>query len=144
MKNVKSQLKTIAKSLDTLSKKVERITQQVENFQASKPAPVKKAAVKKKAPAKKAVAKKKAPAKKAVAKEKAPAKKTATRAKAPAKQMTILETVFNAIKRTKKGITIPKIKEKTRLDSKVLSNALFKLTQRGIIEATSRGVYVKK
>ncbi len=133
MKKVKSQLKTIAKSLDTLSKKVERITQQVEKIQATKPAPVKKAAAKKKAPVKKTVAKKKAPAKKAKPKK-----------KAPAKQTTILETVFDAIKRTKKGITIPKIKEKTRLDSKQLSNALFKLTQRGVIEAKSRGVYVKK
>ncbi len=133
MKKVKSQLKTIAKSLDTLSKKVERITQQVEKIQATKPAPVKKAAAKKKAPVKKTVATKKAPAKKATPKK-----------KAPAKQTTILETVFDAIKRTKKGITIPKIKEKTRLDSKQLSNALFKLTQRGVIEAKSRGVYVKK
>jgi predicted Rossmann fold nucleotide-binding protein DprA/Smf involved in DNA uptake len=133
MKKIKNQLKTIAKTLDSLSKQVERITKQVDKIQASTPSP-----------SKKTVAKKKAPMKRAVAKKKAVAKKAAPRKKAPAKQMTILETVFNAIKRTKKGITIPKIKEKTSLDSKQLSNALFKLTQRGIIEAKSRGVYVKK
>ncbi len=122
MKRVTGQLKSIAKTLGTLAKKVETITKQVEQAQAVKPAPVKKAAAKKTVPVKKA-----------------PAKKTAS-----SKQTTVLETVFNAIKRTKKGITIPKIKEKTGLESKQLSNALFKLTQKGLIETKSRGVYIKK
>jgi hypothetical protein len=36
------------------------------------------------------------------------------------------------------------LKEKTDLTPKQLSNALYKLTKQGKIEAISRGLYVKK
>ena len=124
MKKLKAQLNTLAKSLATLSKKVETITKQVDKLQPPKAAPAKK----KKASVKKAPAKKAAPVKKA----------------APAKQVTVLDTVFNAIKRTKKGVTVARLKEKTDLNAKQLSNALYKLSKKGKIVAKSRGLYVKK
>jgi len=128
MKKLKVQLNTVSKSLATLSK-------QVDKLKAPKAAPAKK----KKAPAKKAVAKRKAPARKAVAKKKAPAKKVAAKKKA-----TVLDTVFGAIKRARKGITVAALKEKTKLNPRQLSNALYKLSNKGMIAAKSRGLYVKK
>ncbi len=127
MKKIKAQLKTLSKSLSTLSKQVEKITNQVDKLQASQKA----------VPAKKTVAKKKA-AKKTVA------KKVAAKKAAPAKQETMLDAVFNAIKRTKKGVTVAQLREKTKLDSRQLSNALYKLTKKGAIQTKSRGLYVKK
>ena len=127
MKKIKAQLKTLSKSLATISKQVEKITNQVDKLQAPKKA----------APVKKAVAKKK------VAKKKV-AKKAAAKKPAPAKQVTMLDAVFDIIKRTKKGVTVTQLREKTKLDSRQLSNALYKLTKKGAIQTKSRGLYVKK
>ena len=128
MKKLKVQLNTVSKSLATLSKQVDKITKQLDKLKVPKAAPAKKAVAKKKAPAKKAVAKKKAPAKKVAAKKKA----------------TVLDTVFGAIKRARKGITVAALKEKTKLNPRQLSNALYKLSNKGMIAAKSRGLYVKK
>ncbi len=127
MKKIKAQLNTLSKSLVSLSKKVEKITDQVDKLQAPK----------------KAVTAKKTVAKKKVAKKKV-AKKAAAKKAAPAKQVTMLDTVFDAIIRTKKGVTVAQLREKTKLDSRQLSNALYKLTKKGVIETKSRGLYVKK
>ena len=127
MKKIKAQLKTLSKSLAALSKKVEKITDQVDKLKAPKKA----------VPAKKTVAKKK------VAKKKV-AKKAAAKKAAPAKQVTMLDAVFDVIKRTKKGVTVAQLREKTKLDSRQLSNALYKLTKKGAIQTKSRGLYVKK
>jgi hypothetical protein len=158
MKKLKDQLKSISRSLSTLSKQVDKALKEVDTLKPAKAAPVrkkkvaaKKTVAKRKAPAKKAAPRKKAPvrkkkvaAKKTVAKRKAPAKKAAPRKKAPARQITLLDTVFNAIKRTKKGVTIAKLKEKTKLDPRQLSNALYKLSNKGVIVAKARGLYAKK
>ena len=127
MKKIKAQLKTLSKSLAALSKKVEKITDQVDKLKAPKKA----------VPAKKTVAKKK------VAKKKV-AKKAAAKKAAPAKQVTMLDAVFDVIKRTKKGVTVTQLREKNKLDSRQLSNALYKLTKKGAIQTKSRGLYVKK
>jgi predicted Rossmann fold nucleotide-binding protein DprA/Smf involved in DNA uptake len=132
MKKIKAQLKTLSKSLAAISKQVEKITNQVDKLQAPKKA----------APAKKAVAKKKA-AKKKIVKKKA-VKKAAAKKAAPAKQVTMLDAVYDVIKRTKKGVTVTQLREKTKLDSRQLSNALYKLTKKGVIQTKARGLYVKK
>jgi len=143
MKKIKAQLKTLSKSLATISKQVEKITDQVDKLKApQKTAPAKKTVAKKKI-AKKVAAKKAAPAKKTVAKKKV-VKKAAAKKAAPAKQVTMLDTVFDTIKRTKKGVTVSQLREKTKLDSRQLSNALYKLTKKGVIQTKSRGLYVKK
>ncbi len=126
MKKVQSQLKSIAKSLSALSKQIDSVSKQLGNAQ-----PAKKASPKKKAPKK--VAAKKVVAKKAVAKKAAPAKKK-----------NVLDTVLGVIKRSRKGVGIAALKEKTSLDSRQLSNALYKLAKRGVIASESRGIYIKK
>ena len=131
MKKLQDQLKSIAKSLTSLSKQVEKISKQ-----ASKLAPPKQ--TKKKKPAvKKRVAKKKM-AKKTVAKKAKAVKKKV------APQKSVLDTVLSVIKRSRKGIAVAAIKEKTGLGPRQLSNSIYKLSKRGVIVAKSRGLYVKK
>jgi hypothetical protein len=137
MQKLETQLKTVSKNLVNLSKQVDKITTQVEKLKAAK-APAKKAAPKKAAP-------KKAAAKKAAPKKAAPKKAAAK--KAPAKKAdggsTVLDQVFEVIKRSRNGATIAALKSKTQLESRQLSNALYKLSKKGKIKAKSRGVYIK-
>ena len=79
------------------------------------------------------------------AKKTAPAKKKSGAGKAaPAGGKTVLDAVFDVIKRTKKGVTVAQLKQKTNLDARQLSNALYKLSKKGQVYAKSRGLYVKK
>ncbi len=117
MKNLQSQLKTVSRSLAALSKQVEKLSSQV-----AKPKAVKKAAAKRPAAAKKVAAKK----------------------VAPAGGKTVLDTVLDVIKRSKKGVTVAQLKTKTQLDARQLSNALYKLSKKGMVTAPSRGLYLKK
>ena len=121
MKKLQDQLKEVSKALVKLTKQVEKIAAQAKKL--DKP---KKAA---------------APKKKAV-KKSAPAKKKA--APAAAKGGTVLDTVYDVIRRSRNGATIAKLKEKTSLNPRQLSNALYKLSKREKIAAKSRGLYVKK
>ncbi len=118
MKNIQIQLKTLSKSLVSLSKQVERITKQVNKLQ-----PAKKAA-----PAKR----------KKVVRKAAARKKTA-----PARGQTVLAKVYGVISRSPKGATIAALKTKTGLDSRQLSNALYKLSKKRRVRAKSRGLYVR-
>ncbi len=126
MKKLQIQLKSIAKSLSALSKQVEKVSQQVEKLHPAKPA-----LAKKKTP-------KKAPAKKA-ATPKATVKKPAS-----SKKTSVIDTVYGLISRSRKGVAITTLREKTGFEARQLSNALYKLTKRGKIASQSRGIYVKK
>ena len=126
MKKVQSQLKTVAKQLAGLADRIEKINAQLE----AAPAPAKAKA--------KAAAPKKAPAKAAPAKKKAAAVKTA-----PAGKESVLSKVFEVIRKSRNGATIANLKAKTALESRQLSNALYKLSKKGKIKAKSRGVYIK-
>jgi hypothetical protein len=129
MKKMKDQLKSISKSLVSLSKQVDRLTKQVDKAQtAAKAAPKKKAA-----PVRKAAA----PKRKAAAPKRTP-KKPVKRATG-AKPTTVLDSVLTVIKRSRKGVSIADLK-----NSRQLSNALYKLTKKGMVTAKSRGLYVKK
>jgi predicted Rossmann fold nucleotide-binding protein DprA/Smf involved in DNA uptake len=114
MKQLQNQLKSVSKSLAALSKKVEKLSQQVGKSQATT----------KSRPARQATGKKK------------------TAATTGAK--TVLDTVYDAIRRSKKGVTVSQLKDKTDLDARQLSNALYKLSKKGQVYAKSRGLYVKK
>ena len=119
MKKIQTQLKTISKSLVSLSKQVERITKQVDKLQ----------------PAKKA----------APARRKKTARKTAARKKtSPARGKTVLDKVYGVISRSRNGATIATLKKRTGLDSRQLSNALYKLSKKRMVRAKSRGHYVKR
>jgi predicted Rossmann fold nucleotide-binding protein DprA/Smf involved in DNA uptake len=117
MNNLQSQLKTVSKSLAALSKQVEKLTNQIQKPKAGKKAAAKKPAAANKAAAKKAT---------------------------PAGGKTMLDTVFDVIKRSKKGVSVAQLKTKTNLNARQLSNALYKLSQKGMVQAPSRGLYVKK
>lgn len=164
MKKLKEQLKAISKGLAALAKQVDRASKEIaktEAAQAKKAKAAAKKAVKKpakkaakKTPAKKTAAKKpaakKPAAKKAAAKrapaKKAPAKRAARKAAAKTEAKgapTVLDTVLGVISGSADGASIAVLKEKTGLESRQLSNALYKLTKRGKIKAQSRGHYVK-
>ncbi len=127
MKKMKDQLKSISKSLVSLSKQVDRLTKQVDKLQAT-PKTVAKRAVKKRA----------------TPKRKPAARKTIAKRTPAAKSPTVLDAVFDVIKRNRNGVSIAALKAKTKLDSRQLSNALYKLSKKGQVRAKSRGVYVKK
>jgi len=118
MPKLQSELNKISKALVSLSKQVERISKQVD----------------KKQPAKKAAPKRKA----------APARKPVAKKTGGAKGKTVLDSVYNAIKRNKKGVTVAQLKQRTKLDARQLSNALYKLSKKGQVYAKSRGLYVIK
>ena len=115
MKKLQDLLKSISESLVDLSKQVEKISKQAGKLKPSK----------KKVSAKKI---KTSSSKKAVS----------------GKRMTVIDSVFEVVKRSRTGATIAKLKEKTGFDSKQLSNALYKLSNRGMIVSKTRGVYMKK
>jgi len=128
MKKVQNTLISIADALQKLSKQFKAASKELDKL---KKAPKKKA---KATTAKKAVKK---------TKKKAAAPKKTTKSKA-ASAPSVIDAVFSAIKKTRKGITISEIKTKTKLESRQISNAVYKLSKRGQIKTTKRGVYVKK
>ena len=78
------------------------------------------------------------------AKKTAAARKPAPKKAASAAGKTVLDTVFSVIKRSKNGVTVAQLKQKTQLEARQLSNALYKLTKKGQVYAKSRGLYVQK
>lgn len=130
MKKIQTQLKSVAKQMASLAAKIEKLNAQL----AAAPAAKKAAPARKKAATKKKALAKKAPAKKAAAK-KAPAAK--------ASKTTVLDSVMAVINKSRSGATIANLKSKTGLESRQLSNALYKLSKKGMIKSKSRGVYVK-
>jgi len=56
----------------------------------------------------------------------------------------MLDNIFGMISRSRGGITVEQLKKRAGLEARQVSNALYKLTQKGKIETLSRGVYVKK
>ena len=138
MKNVQKELIAISTTLSSLVKKVEKMAVALEKG-SGKAAPAKKvkAAKKAKAPAKKAKA----------APKKTTAKKTASAGAKPSGAKgapTMLESILGMISRSRKGITVEQLKKKSGFHARQVSNALYKLTQKGQIATLARGVYVKK
>jgi predicted Rossmann fold nucleotide-binding protein DprA/Smf involved in DNA uptake len=64
--------------------------------------------------------------------------------KGAAVQGTVMSSVLTAVKRNKNGLAVAKIKEKTGLGPRQLSNALYKLSKSGRIAKKERGVYIAK
>ena len=142
MKNLKKDLDGINKDLKTLANKVDKMIAAVGKLEKPKAKtvkakPAKKTPVKAR-PVKKSVAKKtpvKAkPVRKSVAK-KTTAKKTV--------QLTAADTVFNCIKRFKKGVDTSKIKERTGFKDHKIHNIVYKLKNEDRIKSAGRGLYVK-
>lgn len=69
--------------------------------------------------------------------------------KTPAKKIAasgtgILDNVYGIISRSRKGVTVAQLRQKTDFETRQVNNAIYKLKQKGKIEAISRGVYAKK
>lgn len=141
MKSVQKELTAITTALSSLVQQVENLAAAIDADAAA--APEKKA----KAPAKKAkpVAKRAnaSPKKRAAKKKSAPSSAKAKPVAAP-KGETMLDNILGMISRSRKGITVAQLKKRTGLEKRQVSNALYKLSNKGQIEAVSRGVYVKK
>jgi predicted Rossmann fold nucleotide-binding protein DprA/Smf involved in DNA uptake len=132
MKNLSTQLVKIAEALTKLAQEVEEMT--ADSAESVEAVPKKKAPARRKRVARK---------KKAAA---APVKKVtqAPKAEVSTKAPTVLDQVYEVISKSRKGASIDKLKEKTGLEARQLSNALYKLTKKGAVEARTRGVYFKK
>jgi predicted Rossmann fold nucleotide-binding protein DprA/Smf involved in DNA uptake len=122
MKKMKDELKSISRSLVSLSKHVDKLTKQVDKIQ-----PAKKTAPKKASP-----------------KPKTTVKKTAAKKAKTTQSETVLGSVLDVIKRSHKGVNIAVLKAKTGFDSRQISNALYKLSKKGLVSPKSRGLYVAK
>jgi membrane protein involved in colicin uptake len=139
MKDVQKELSAISATLSSLVKQVEKIVAAIETA-GGKAAAVK---VKKTRAAKKA----KAPAKRAstAAKKRRPKKAAGNTApKEAAGGQSMLDSIYGMISRSRGGITVERLKKRTGLGSRQVSNALYKLTKKGKVETLSRGLYVKK
>lgn len=123
MTQASNQLESIAKHLAALSMKVEKLSKQVDKGLTAKKTAIKSTKAKPKAT------------------KATPVKKVNT-VKAD-KGETVLNSVFDVIKKSRKGISIAQLKEKTDLNPRQLSNALYKLTKKGSIKSMSRGIYTK-
>jgi uncharacterized Zn finger protein len=74
--------------------------------------------------------------------EKATVKKVVFRGKAKVKVETLFDTVVGIVRRSKKGVTLGRIREKTGLDDKQIRNSIYKAKKQGMIKNLKRGVYV--
>ncbi len=73
-----------------------------------------------------------------------PGKKTKTGKAAPVKKVKPpFDTVLGIVRRSRKGVTVAQIKEKTGFDDKQIRNFINKARRQGRIKSRNRGVYVK-
>ncbi len=114
MKQLKKDLKAVAKDLKGLTQKTDKMIKRLEKLEN-------KAQVAKK-PKAKAV-------KKAVAKK--------------VKKATATDTVLAIIKRNRKGIDTATLKKKTGFKVRSVENIIYRLKKEGKIKSAGRGLYVK-
>lgn len=137
MKDVQKELSAISATLSSLVKHVEKIVGAIEAANGKAAAVKKTRAVKKaKAPAKK---------KSAATKKRRPKKVAGnSTAQTTAGGNTMLDSIYGMISRSRGGITVERLKKRTGLEARQVSNALYKLTKKGKVETLSRGLYVKR
>jgi len=123
---LKKDLMSLKKEFKAVEKKMEMLLKAVEKIGKAPKAAAKKIVTKKTVKTK---AIKKAPAKKVVAKKATP-------------QATATEQILDIIKRFKKGVDVPTLKEKTGFDDKKVRNIVFRASKDGKIKKTGRGIYV--
>ena len=74
-----------------------------------------------------------------------PVKKTVAKrvSKKIAKQPTAVDAVLGIIKRSKKGVNIATIRQKTGYDNRKIHNLVYRLKKQGEIKSEINGVYMK-
>jgi transcriptional repressor NrdR len=147
LNSLKAMLNFMSNTLSTLAEENEGLVDKVTQLEmmelGNKPKKKsnimsKKAGGKKSKSAKKSAAKKKATRKKSRLK-----KKVSARRKVAGKiiKATATDTVFGIINRFKRGVDIPKLKDRTGFDGSKIGNILYQLSNQGKIKKISRGVY---
>ena len=114
MKQLKKNLKAVAKDLKGLTQKTDRMIKRLEKLE------------------KKAQAAKKPKAKKA---EKPAAKEV--------KKATATDTVLAIVKRSRKGIDTATLEKKTGFKGRKIRDTIFRLRKQGKIKSEPKGIYVK-
>lgn len=130
MKEYEIFLKNLAEMLKSFGKVVEEIGEKVNEFAKlqEKPKPEEKVQAE---PVPKLEAK---PAEEKVEKEEALPKEKAVSATA---------AVLNLIQKSKEGVSVSTIKEKTGFDSRKINSIVYRLKKRGQIKSEKKGVYTK-
>jgi hypothetical protein len=128
MKELESVLKVVSDGLKTLAKGVEAIAEKVDE------------AAKSKSPAKTSSKTKSTATKKAKTAKK-PVQKAAN--KTEDKTATASGQVLDLIARSKKGVGMAMIVEKTGYGQKKVANIIYRLRKQGKIKSVSKGVYAK-
>jgi hypothetical protein len=116
MKQMKKDLKSVAKSLKVLTQKTEKMAKRLERI--TKAAPPKKRRAKPKA----------ASVRRRVAKK--------------AKKVTAIDNVLNVIKRRKKGATTAQIKGITGCSEKKIWDIVNRAKRQGKVKSLAKGVYI--
>jgi len=141
MKKVKKQTKPVSKPVATPAKRA--VSSKKKSSGAAKIVKAKTVKVPNKKVSKVVKAAKPKAVKPKAAKPKAVQPKVAAK-KSAAVPGTVLSSVLSTVKRSKNGVAIAKIKEKTGLSPRQLSNALYKLSKSGKITSKERGIYIAK
>jgi hypothetical protein len=128
MKELESVLKVVSDGLKTLAKGVEAIAEKVDEAAKSK-SPVKPSR------------KKPSTATKKVQTAKKPVQKAAN--KKVDKAVTASDQVLDLIAKSKKGVGMAVIIEKTGYGQKKVANIIYRLRKQGKIKSVSKGVYAK-
>jgi len=113
--NLKKDLQAVNKELKALAKKLDKMVVTADKFEKSGTVKAK--------PMKKAAVKKPA------------AMKTA--------KLSATDTVLRIIKRSRKGVDIDKLKEKSGFEGQKLYSIVYVLKKQGKIKAAEKGIYVK-
>ncbi|MGD9138876.1 MAG: hypothetical protein PVH42_19080 [Desulfobacterales bacterium] len=123
---LKKDLLSLQREFRAVEKKMAMLLKAVENSGQSPKADTKKVVKGKSVKAKTA---KKAAIKKAAASKKAT-------------QVTATDQILRIIKRFKKGVDVPTLKDKTGFDDKKVRNIVFRASKEGKIKKSGRGIYV--
>jgi hypothetical protein len=123
---LKKDLMSLKKEFKAVEKKMEMLLKAVDKIGKAPKVAAKKAVVTKIVKIK---AIKKASTNKVVAKKAKP-------------QVTATEQILGIVKRFKKGVDVPTLKEKTGFDDKKVRNIVFRASKEGKIKKSGRGIYV--
>ncbi len=118
MKQLKKDLKAVAKDLKRLTQKTDKMIKRFEKLDKAQVAKKPKAKAVKKAPAKKPAAKK-------------------------VKKATAIETVLAIIKKSRKGIDTATLEKKTGFKGRKIGDIIYRLKKQGKIKSVRYGLYVK-
>ena len=124
MKEIDVLLKTVVEGMKAMAQGIEALAEKLDTITMSRVGEKSKA---------------KQPPRKAPSKP----KKSAAKKAAPKKPVTAAETVLKIINRSKKGVSIAIISEKTGFSRKKVHNMVYKLKKEGKIKNVGKGVYLK-